>query len=187
MDTRISVLQEEMAKLQEDLRELQAENARVTMTNERLQDEVKTLHDANRSLSAQIGDNGKPMTTNNASEASPVERSRESGPDGALAVRAEPNDKGTLGGFAQSTDHISDTETSTSGLLPADARNRLKGHANYCEEHLWILWSNSKLTAFRICSIMSSQFCYGRDSRRTSKYAKSRGDHRRPEASDHYT
>ena len=178
MDTRISVLQEEMAKLQDDLRELQAENARVTTTNERLQDEVKILQDANRSLKAQIGDHGKPVTTNDASEASLVERLKESGPDVALAVRAEPNDKSTLGGFAPSTDRISDTETSTSGL-PAGVRNRLKGHANYCEEHLSTLWSNSKLTAFRICSIMSSQFCYGRDSRRTSKYAKGRGDHRR--------
>jgi hypothetical protein len=51
-----------------------------------------------------------------------------------------------------------DTETLTLGRLPADVRNRLKGHANCCEEHLWILWSNLKLTASQICSIMSSQF-----------------------------
>ncbi|KIM89732.1 hypothetical protein PILCRDRAFT_194547 [Piloderma croceum F 1598] len=131
MDTRISVLQQEMAKLQEDLRELQAKNARVTVTNEKLLDEVKTLQDENRGLKAQIGDHGKPVTTNHAPEASPIVRSRESGRDDALAGCAEPNDKSTLGRSAQSTDRMSDTESSTSGRLRADIQNRLKGHSNY--------------------------------------------------------
>jgi hypothetical protein len=143
---------------------------------------VKTLQDENRSLK---GDHGKPVTTNHAPETSPVARSSESGPDAASAACAEPNDKSTLARFAQSTDRIS--EPSTSGRLPADSQNRLKGYINNCEGHLWILRGNLKLTACRICSIMSSQFCCGRDSRRTSKHAKSRGDHRRSEASYHHT
>jgi len=137
MDSRISVLQAEMAKLQEDLRELQLENSRVTLINKKLLDEMKTLQDINHRLRVRTGGYGKPVSADHAVDTPSAAISRgQSGPDGALAMCAAPNDKGVLGRFAQSMNGSSDTDASMSDVLPAHIQNRLGGHANNREIHL---------------------------------------------------
>lgn len=55
MSSRITVLQEEMSKLQSDLREIQAENVRVTLRNEKLEEQAELLRGIVRSMGGDAG------------------------------------------------------------------------------------------------------------------------------------
>jgi hypothetical protein len=130
-----------MAKLQGDLRESQAEIARVTMRNEKLEQEMGALRNKNEKLQRETneGASTKSRTTDaaNVSGASSIAGARvQSVPNGGTSTCEEPRDKNVLGCFSQPLNRSSNLDTPKLEHLPADIRNRTVEHTNNCECHL---------------------------------------------------
>ena len=131
MDSRISGLQEEMAKLQKNLSELQLENARVIARNEHLEREVHMMRSTNEKLEAEANERTMTNGTHPTVALSVGGVRGQPASDRANSTCAESVDSSILRSVARLLSCRTDTGSSQFETLPVDIQSTLEGHATH--------------------------------------------------------